>query len=350
MRTTTRLLVLASRSPIRGAPLADWGSFAVMMRVGQSLTLVCSLAVGACVMANPAFDDDRREDADDEFSGDDGDGDGDDADEGHTSGESTGDGDGDPSTGDGDDEPSTGDGDGDPEPQCGDGITDEGEECDLGPDNDDFGKCTSACTLPVCGDGFTQIAAGEDCDLGPSNGDGGPCRADCKINECGDGYLGPGEVCEVDQPDCTQDCTLPSCGNGSLDPGEACDDGNDDNSDECTNACTLAVCGDGHVQAGEECDDGNPHNHDECLTTCKLAKCGDGHIHAGVEECEADNLVGKACTDFDYIFGQLHCKECQFDLSQCQLCLPIGGTCQSTADCCEGGVLTACLNLACVSL
>ena len=278
----------------------------------------CISFVMGCIMGNPAFD--LPED---------------------TLGEDTrGDGDGDV----------TGDGDGDGDPKCGDGIHDIGEQCDLGPANDDFGECTRACQLAKCGDGFMQSVMGESCDLGPLNGNGSPCREDCEVNVCGDGYLGPGEACEINQRNCSQECTLPSCGNGFIDEQEQCDDGNDSNFDTCTNICTFPVCGDNITQPGEECDDGNAQNDDSCLADCASAKCGDGLIHQGVEECDTDNLAGMSCVDFDEIFGELKCNECEFDLSGCLVCLPLGGPCQNTDDCCQDGLVSICLNFTCVNL
>jgi hypothetical protein len=32
------------------------------------------------------------------------------------------------------------------------------------------------------------------------------------------------------------------------------------------------------------------------------------------------------------------------------VCLPLGGACQSNADCCQNGIIAICLNFACVNL
>ncbi len=144
---------------------------------------------------------------------------------------------------------------------CGDGVVDDGEECDLGPDNDDNGTCTLGCKMAICGDGL--IGPGESCD---------------------DGNMDPDDACDA--------CVLKSCGDGVVQDPEECDDGNDDNTDGCLDSCTNATCGDGFVQEGVEgCDDQNADNTDDCTSLCQPPSCDDGLISGS----EPDLDCGKDC-------------------------------------------------------
>ncbi len=107
-------------------------------------------------------------------------------------------------------------------PDCGDGVATTGEECDLGPDNNDatYGGCTTECKFgPFCGDGF--VAEGiEECDLGRDNN------------------------AQYGQQGCTSGCLLPHyCGDGNVDGafGEECDDGANNGVGACQADCTLIV-------------------------------------------------------------------------------------------------------------
>ena len=214
-----------------------------------------------------------------------------------TSGNPTGDGDGDPAT----TTASTGDGDGDTvPPNCGDGVVDMGEECDLGDANSETGQCTPNCTIATCGDGFVYEGFEECDDANTVNTD--DCVA-CANAVCGDGFVHEGvEECDDGNDDeadgCSTQCTPGVCGDGVLQEGEQCDDGNDDTSDECP-ACQFAFCGDGYVQAGMEiCDDGNTDPNDACTSPfCIPAECGDGIVWEGMEECDDENDIDTdACT------------------------------------------------------
>lgn len=59
---------------------------------------------------------------------------------------------------------------------CGDGIIDDGEECD--PGAEDSINCDANCSIPSCGDTYTNEAAGEECDDGNFD-DGDGCASDC---------------------------------------------------------------------------------------------------------------------------------------------------------------------------
>lgn len=230
---------------------------------------------------------------------------------------------------------------------CGNGERNDGEECDLGADNQDLGgpggctrlcknipldcrdsptggtsgcdpgstsdsgtgsaggtsggssgeECTTACPEPdaVCGDG-TQDES-EECDEGDNNGDDKSCTVNCLKNVCGDGLVGPGETCDdgsdnSDNGECLASCVPARCGDGEIQEGvEECDDANGVETDDCLPGCKRARCGDGVVGHDfEECDDGNDVLNDGCPSgqggSCKKASCGDGWVWGGVEECD----------------------------------------------------------------
>jgi len=201
-------------------------------------------------------------------------------------------------------EPTTstsGDGDGDDPSSCGDGVVEDGEQCDLGPDNAETGQCTPNCMIASCGDGYVYEGF-EECDDG-NQIDTDDCVAGCYLASCGDGFVHAGvEACDDGNDDeadgCTSTCMTGDCGDGIVQAGEQCDDANMDTSDDCP-ACQFAFCGDGYIQAGVEiCDDGNLDTNDGCISpTCVPAECGDGFVWEGMEECDDANEVdGDMCT------------------------------------------------------
>ncbi|MCA9670850.1 MAG: hypothetical protein KC503_34875 [Myxococcales bacterium] len=99
---------------------------------------------------------------------------------------------------------------------CGDGVvqSEVGEECDDGAQVGGDG-CSATCKREACGNGVVDV--GEQCDLGPANDDGGDCTRDCKHAVCGDGHVKL----------------------RGTPPYEACDDGNDNNGDGCNPQCTF---------------------------------------------------------------------------------------------------------------
>ncbi len=129
---------------------------------------------------------------------------------------------------------------------CGDGSLDEGEECDLGPDNGLMGSgCTEVCTMNLCGNGIVEI--GEECD---------------------DGNTAPDDGCS---PNCQDEPGKSECGDGSVEALEECDDGNQIDNDGCEKNCTKSppgACGDGILDWDELCDDGNKINGDGCEQDC----------------------------------------------------------------------------------
>jgi cysteine-rich repeat protein len=72
-------------------------------------------------------------------------------------------------------------------PRCGDRVRNGLEECDFGgPYNlahyGSTGGCTPNCTFAhFCGDGHVDVENGEQCDLGPNNGPGRVCTPTCTI-------------------------------------------------------------------------------------------------------------------------------------------------------------------------
>jgi hypothetical protein len=123
---------------------------------------------------------------------------------------------------------------------CGDGMTNEGEECDDGND-DNTDNCLDTCENAKCGDGFIQTG----------------------VDECDDGN-------DVDDDDCTNACMTPVCGDNIVQSSEECDDGDDDNTDDCVMGCKNAVCGDAFVQTRvEACDDGIENDYDACSNDCQ---------------------------------------------------------------------------------
>lgn len=99
--------------------------------------------------------------------------------------------------------------------------TDDGTETDTSADTG-----TDTGPGPACGDG--QIDDGEQCDDGELNGEYGACALDCD----GEG---------------------PHCGDGVTNGPETCDDGDDDGLDGCGNTCAAASCGDDVATPGDLC-------------------------------------------------------------------------------------------------
>ena len=244
---------------------------------------------------------------------------------------------------------------------CGNGIreTDNGEQCDDGFLNTDygFGACATNCQYAhYCGDGRLDgidLENGEQCDTPTDTSkEYNGCNDQCQIvNFCGDGKIQSDyEQCDdgntKDGDGCTSKCAFEPnwicatkdgkshcspilCGNGQLDGDEECDDGNRDNGDGCSSLCLIEygakceqvgavsqcviVCGDGVLDGdlGETCDDGNRDDGDGCSAKCLVEKgytcsgtscfaraCGDG-IVAGNEECDdANGISGDGCSKF----------------------------------------------------
>lgn len=129
--------------------------------------------------------------------------------------------------------------------RCGNGVVDDGEDCDDGSHNGNYGYCGTSCqwdsTAFYCGDG--TLAGGEVCDKGASNGQyalssADTCSATCDGPGlyCGDSVVNGSEVCDGTSetwagslcPDgvttCTSnaDCGGNTCGAGGLIYNGAC--------------------------------------------------------------------------------------------------------------------------------
>ncbi|MFO8100796.1 MAG: C1 family peptidase [Dehalococcoidia bacterium] len=120
-----------------------------------------------------------------------------------------------------------------PRTVCGNGECEEGEDCEICPE--DCGECGTCTGETVCGDGICDEACGESCRSCPE--DCGPCGP-----VCGDGICEEGEDCQS----CPQDCPCePVCGNGECEFGETCR--------SCPEDCGMCAssCGDGECADGE---------------------------------------------------------------------------------------------------
>jgi cysteine-rich repeat protein len=105
--------------------------------------------------------------------------------------------------------------------------------------------CEGLTCAPECGDGVRQLP--EECDLGEENSDAGRCTLACLTNRCGDGKLRTGF--------------------------EACDDGNLQSGDGCDANCSITACGNGVRSVDELCDDGNTIDGDGCNANCRPSAC-----------------------------------------------------------------------------
>jgi hypothetical protein len=233
---------------------------------------------------------------------------------------------------------------------CGDNDKLEGvEQCDPGKDAlgnvQDILTCDHDCTIPVCGDGVTNLQAHEECDDGPDNGKPGHCDSGCKSIACGNGVVDPGEDCDdgaggvrKNSARCNSNCTFAQCGDGFVNDqfkpdgvnkevcddvdlagapvnGTPCDYGNPFCS-RCNATCTGHItpggpfCGDFITQGGpgmsEKCDPGTGPSTSlptdppsrlaradsaACNIDCTLPVCGDGHVNSlALETCDDGNL------------------------------------------------------------
>jgi len=217
---------------------------------------------------------------------------------------------------------------------CPNGILDFGEECDDG-NSDDADGCTTcevddgyvcagagtACQLiPVCGDGFVDVAIGEECDDGDATGGDG-CNASCQVQN---GFICPAPTVSGNKLE-GGDCSAIVCGDGVVQGTEECDDADlgdpqdERNDDGCLEDCTIDDgwvcpprtscmadnCGDGYVAGFEDCDNGADNDGTTsvggviCDSSCRVvadpAECGDGALDPGESCDELDNNSGDGC-------------------------------------------------------
>jgi len=209
---------------------------------------------------------------------------------------------------------------------CGDGIENGTEACDDGVENGTPGHCNSDCSgeVPYCGDNIQNGT--EICDNGIDNGKYGYCKIDCTGpgERCGDDVLqtGEGEICDDGYSNgsyghCKSDCSGqgPYCGDGSTTDGETCDDGGDNGTyGHCRLGCSEMgpYCGDGYITDSEICDDGVDNGtYEHCMSYCSGMGpyCGDGSATDG-ETCDdgVDNGTYGHC-QVDCSDIGLHCGD-----------------------------------------
>lgn len=284
---------------------------------------------------------------------------------------------------------------------CGNGVieTDNGEECDDGDYNVDYGYggCSLSCKpAHYCGDGLldkVDIDNGEECDNGVDNRpvdstDRDACSVACKrINYCGDGKVTDGELCDdgnnVDGDGCSAACVTESgwvctivdqksvcsriaCGNGIFEPnlGEECDDGDRVSGDGCSANCrkesgwdcsqgeedgaTIChkTCGNGKIETkfGEACDDGNEVDGDGCSASCKVEAGYYCVVSTGSEQSQCyARLCGdgfaagsEECDDGNTVDGDGCSSRCRREPGY--HCPAAGGACEK--DVCGDGTVT----------
>ena len=221
--------------------------------------------------------------------------------------------------------------DGDPaqpqEPVCGNSIVEDGENCDEGSLNGQYGHCSADCKTKLrCGDKIVTEPQ-EVCDEGSAkNGYYGHCKSDCSgLGErCGDGVVQVEDcICTQEKIDAGRCSTVGDYLSRCIAVSETCDDGAENGTwGKCNETCTAVLtCGDGIVTSPEFCDDG-PFNgyYNHCKSDCLGIgpTCGDGVIQnetcgsitgcvtmsGAHEECDAGTLNGTdaghcttVCTD-----------------------------------------------------
>jgi len=243
---------------------------------------------------------------------------------------------------------------------CGDGMTNYGEECDDGNQNNND-DCTNECLFPFCGDAvmWNQSSGSEVCD------DGGVCvddpmtscteHTDCRTGICagvaGDGCsdtctVEPGFVCDEGEP--TQCVSLLECADCGFFGGwfcfrEACESIPPDNRcyydewfmgggtcSECDEATSCEAYGSDQRSCTDNlCGfDGCAWENNQCIT---VTVCGNG-VAEGIEECDGNDLRDRSCLLLDYPRGgslachpAQHVYECTFNVSECSL-LPTWST------------------------
>lgn len=211
--------------------------------------------------------------------------------------------------------------------------------------------------------GNRVVEDGEACDLGPDNTMGATCTNECQANVCGDSYVGYGESCDPPGDECTAECILESCGNGQIDKGEECDPSIDP---ECLRTCLLPEpCGDGTIDPkdGEDCEPldlggatcmsigkgftgGELQCDAEChFVTGSCTTCGNGVAESPVEECDTNDLLGVNCIGLGLEGGTPVCTpQCTIDAGPCWDC---GDDNQEGPEQCDGADLnaTTCMTL-----
>ena len=220
---------------------------------------------------------------------------------------------------------------------CQAGLTDcKGRCVDLQDDNANCGKCGAACKAgQICSKGACALTCQSgltDCkgtcfDLKASNANCGKCGQACK----------PGQICSAGK------CTL-TCQSGLTDCSNTCVNLYTDatNCGKCGAACAVkqicvngvcsSSCGNNKIDPGEQCE-GNQLGGKACkdlgfkggvlacgndcyFLTSKCFKCGDFVLN-GSEECDGLQLGNKTCQSKGFGSGTLACKACKLDDAGC---------------------------------
>jgi cysteine-rich repeat protein len=177
---------------------------------------------------------------------------------------------------------------------CGNGVTDFGEQCDDG-DNENDDGCSSTCQfedniLPPCPYGTTLCSDGT-------------CSKNCYFTDTDVATCDYDGFCDTPGESCTcLDCygNVDTCATElicNIFNVACCNDASDEICDpECSYVdpdCTPAICGNGYMEVGEECDDGNNEDGEGCTDDCKLEVLSTCCVE-GTAECE-DNTCSLNC-------------------------------------------------------
>ncbi len=149
---------------------------------------------------------------------------------------------------------------------CGNELTQPGEECDDGNQDDEDG-CMQDCRF-TCVSGHEVRGCSHVFVCDPS----ATCDEETHICEPGTSPLPNGTLCGRGSAYCEEGvCMASNCGDGEQEPNEECDlgDENGEPDSQCSAECTLSVCGDGEIEGFEHCEDGNLINTDGCDARCK---------------------------------------------------------------------------------
>jgi hypothetical protein len=159
---------------------------------------------------------------------------------------------------------------------CGNGVLDAGETCD---DGDDSPTCNADCTLPACGDGWTNRAAGETCDDGANSDDDDCCDSHCTARTANAPCTDRNACTELDTCDGSGQCR-----SGTV---RACDDGDDFTADGCT-AEVGCVHGEG---CWGDCNGDSAVAVSELVTVVRIALGTAAECRSGVAAAEAVDVV-----------------------------------------------------------